>query len=488
MPKRARRQTVAVGKRGGGKSKRITTDAAVPIQAQLAADTGDVTISQGGGGVGGSTIGLLNYNQMPPRQTAIVSYGWQEVLPITRLPDPDSSVPLEFRFERIENSYTDFFGGFLDYSVSVHKLDVNNQPVDLVPADLVCPINLAGLTFFKKVELWAGDLQVLGHHSDFAYISYNSVLLYASEVAKSHALKSWGWYPDTPGFFNDVVPGNLATNKGAKDRMRLISESKSANFIVPLMFDLGGVKNLIPDRADLQLRYYRNTPEFWLMQPATQHLQFVVKLKQAKFHVARYQLAPYELARLTRTLNSVGFLSSAALLLVKRRTFLAGEQNLSFICFRDVLPAFIIPWFTSAAAANGDTHRNPVQYLNPGIRRIIVYKNDIAYPLSNGISFPDLTNQQLSYFNLLRNLHGGSPSFEPADMQGANGNNIFCFDMTAGNTSNGAVTSPVESGTIRIEVDLDAPLTENTILFVEGVFGKNVKITEQRGMEIEDAK
>ena len=260
------------------------------------------------------------------------------MLPITRLPDFDPNVPLEFRFERIENSYTDFFGGFLDYSVSVWKLNAQGQtlPLDAVN-DKVCPINLAGLTFFKKVELWAGDLQVLGHYSDFAYISYNSVLLYASEVAKAHALKSWGWFPDTAGYFDEVVGGDDAENRGSADRMSLVSGSSSVNFIVPLMFDMGGVKNLIPDRADLQLRYYRNIPEFWLMQPSDKTLTFVVKLESAKFHMARYQLAQPELARLSRTLGTTGFLSSASQLLVKRRTFLAGEQTFEFHCFASAI-------------------------------------------------------------------------------------------------------------------------------------------------------
>ncbi len=467
------------------KRKRVTADAAVPIQAQLATDSGDVSVVKSG--VGATTIGLLNYNQMPPKQNSISSYGWHEVLPITRLPEFDPNVPLEFRFERIESSYTDFFGGFLDYSVSVWKLDNANKPVALDPADLVCPINLAGLTFFKKVELWAGDLQVLGHYSDFAYISYNSVLLYASEVAKAHALKSWGWFPDEPGYFDDVVAGDAAPNQGAAKRIGLVSGSKSANFIVPLMFDMGGVKNLIPDRSDLQLRYYRNTPEFWLMQPAGKTERFVVKLENAKFHMTRYQLASSELARLSRTLNASGFLSSATQLLVKRRTYLIGEQNLSFLCFRDVLPAFIIPWFTYADAANGSYFSNPLQYIYPKIRRITVYKNDIAYPLSNGLYYTSLTNHQLSYFYLLRNLHGGSPAFEPADMMAGNGYNIYCFDMTTGNTSNTAIMSPVESGTIRIEIELDEPLAKSVVLFVCGMFGKNVKITEQRGMEIVDA-
>jgi len=60
--------------------------------------------------------------------------------------------------------------------------------------------------------------------------------------------------------------------------------------------------------------------------------------------------------------------------------------------------------------------------------------------------------------------------------------------MTAGNTSNSAITSRTETGTIRVEVDLTNNLAKQMVMFVQGVFPKNVKFTGQREMSIVDVK
>src|SRR6185436_5803453 len=152
----------------------------------------------------------------------------------------------------------------------------------LIVGELVFSINLPGLTYFPKDELWAGDLQVLGHYNDMPWICYNHAKLYTTEYARKYTMREWGWYPDTPGRFDHVsiAPDN-APNEIASTRVGLFEMSRAANFIVPVMFDLGGVTNLIPDRTDLQLRYFRAAPEFFLMTGAGNLGAYKVKLERA---------------------------------------------------------------------------------------------------------------------------------------------------------------------------------------------------------------
>jgi len=477
MPKRRRQSPQSTN--GAKRSKQPA--ATISLQSQIAVETGDA-----GGKSAVSSISLLNYNQSLARQSAIDSYGWQEVLPTTRLPDKDPNVPLEFRFDAIENSYTDFFGGFLDYSISIWHTD--DQACDA--AEQVCPINLCGLTYFNRVELWTNDIQLLGFHNDYSYICYNHALLYATPYAKDYPMKSWGWFPDKATLFDQVPKGTDKDpdffNQGARLRKGLLEGSRSQNFIVPVQFDLGGVVNLIPDKAELQLRYFRNKPEFFLMKDGLNTETYYVKLERAVFRMVRYQLAAGELSHLNRVLHGSGFSLAATQVVIKKRTFMVGEQNLSFTAFREILPSFILVWFVSQNAVNGSYTDNPFEYSLLALRKVGVYKNDIPYPLSNGLQIPKVANMELNYFFLMRNLHGGSPTFLPDDMVG--GYSIYCFDMTTGNTSNSAITSRTETGTIRVEVDLHTPLGKQMVMFVQGVFPKNVKFTGQREMSIVDVK
>ena len=279
-------------------------------------------------------------------------------------------------------------------------------------------------------------------------------------------------------------------NDGAASRIRMFKGSKIANFIVPLMFDVSGIINLIPDRAELQLRYFRNSPEYFLMVNSTiTNKKYVVKLESATFRMIRYHLTAAELARHNSILNS-GLRLAAMMQQIKRKTFLAGEQTLQFLCYQNILPEAIFIWFTSLKAANGDYHENPHKYILPKIRRLTIFKNEIPYPLPQGLVLNETARRsmQLPYFYLMRMLHGGSPTFMPAHM--AKGYGIFCFDMTAGNTSNSSIMSKIESGTIRIEVDLEEQLIGDPIvMFVQGMFRKNVKIqgdTTHREISIVD--
>lgn len=491
MPKivrrRHRRHRNGNGNSRNGGSRNGAAGTSLPMQTQMAVDAGGgSTVPQT------TTIDLLNYKQNIPVQTVIESYGWHETLPITQLPDENYLTPLVFRFDGINHFFSHLFGGFLDYDISIWRVAADGSLEQLPNNDLVAPINMCGLTFFCRVELWSGDLQILGFYNDFTDIAYNYGLLYGNEFAKQYGMVTWGWFKDTAGAFERVSINQGAINTGAQKRRALFANSQTVNFIVPVMFDLSGVLNLIPDRADLQLRYYRNSPQFFLQTGDGNDDSYVVRLNRAVFRMKRFQLTASELAHQNRILNSGGGIMLAAIQqLIKRKTFTPGEQNLQFTCFRDVLPSMILLWFTDQRAANGSYKWNPLNRWMLPIKRLNIYKNDIPYPIPNGINYPDERARQnniKTYFYLLQMLHGGTPTFLPGEMGG--GYAIFCFDMTAGNTSNTEISSRIESGTIRIEVDLERALAadETYIMCVQGLFQKGVKISGQREMAIVDLK
>jgi hypothetical protein len=433
-----------------------------------------------------SNLNLLEYNAKVPLQNSISSYQWQEVLPVTVLSTlSDHTAPIEFRFNGIDKAYSDIFGGFIEL-----KFKVMNQTaeglVNLAADELVTIVNMSSTAIWDSIDILAGDQLLLGNYKDFGYMQYNNLLLYASDHAKKYNMRSWGWFIDDPGKFDTVVAAADKTgNKGAQFRKALIASSKTVTFITPFFIDLMNFNKFIPNLTDLVIKFYRQKPEFLLLRGAANTHNYQIVIQRMKFHLIRCMLSEQEFDRQQRILTSSGYyLGNLIQNQIRKKNFPSGERNLVFEPWKGYLPQRILVWMVKTAAVNGNYKNNPFNYELFDARSISVYKNEILYPLSVPLQI-EQENQELVYFFLQQSLHGSNISFNADDI--SNGFAIFGFDLTSGNSANSVVNSPMESGTIRIQIDLNGGLAETTTLFVQGDFRRELEIDKNRNFTIREA-
>lgn len=351
----------------------------------------------------------LELFDIPPTQTSIEEYRYEEFNPITSL---DKNTPIEFKISAGSDEYLDLFESFLHIRAKIldgagAALPDARDAHGALENDktFVFPINYFMNTLFSRVECYANSKQIGSSDSMYAYRAYIETLLSDSNDVKMVTSESKMFYPDRHQLDEYQGTAELvedSANKGAYKRFLKTRYSQVFEGMAPIHNSLFQQKKLLLSKVPLYLKFHRHNIDFVLMAKITgqayridiEKASLMINIKKIASHVriaqeerllkvnAKYPMRKVEIKFFTRGANRADL----------------SEPNL----VTGVLPKRVIMGMVSTDAFNGDRHKNPFNFQDFGIQSLVLRKNGISVPFDK-IPFDFENNEFIKgYFSLLK--------------------------------------------------------------------------------------
>jgi len=350
----------------------------------------------------------LELFDIPPTQTSIEEYRYEEFNPITSL---DKNTPIEFKISAGRDEYLDLSESFLHLKARILDDAGRNIPPTrndagaLNDTALVFPINYFINTCFSRVECYVNSKQIGSSDSMYAYRAYLESLLSDSNDVKMITAESKMFYRDRNTLDDYQGTDELtddSANIGAYKRFVRTRYSQLFEGMAPIHNSLFQQKKMLLPNVLIYLKFHRNNTDFVLMAKRQNHnyrieiekASLMINIKRIASHVrvaheeqllkmnAKYPMRKVEIKFFTRGANRADL----------------SEPNL----VTGVLPKRVFMGMVSTDAFNGDRHKNPFNFQDFGIQSLVLRKNGMSVPFDR-MTFDFDNNEYIKgYFGLLK--------------------------------------------------------------------------------------
>lgn len=414
----------------------------------------------------------LEFRDTPPIQSVVEATTIVEFPCFTALPKDDGT-PLEFRVGKAD-LYTDLTRTFVGITLQL----IDNEGQKLPEDAMVAPINNIGYSFFQNVDLFLNDQKITANDTNYVWSSYVYTLLYNSRNARETVMRGSGWFPDTPGFFNNITKDtDDFENKGFETRRQLFADGKTVH-LYNRLFLTTKFDRLIPNQTEIAIK----------MKPAPNSLSLIaskneykIRVLDAKLYVTRLKIIPRHLDMYEHLLNSRKFIYPTLAIQTRCKTVNEGIQNFEWMPFSGQLPQRIYIWQIRQSAYNGQIEQNPYNFVAFGINSLAVFGNGYCLPFSNGMNNMVSDNFLRTYLTSLASINSPETVSIKLD-EYTFGYMIIVVDTSADGTSGCSYDNKTENGSLRIAIDYKNPLVEPITVFCMGEMNSEFTIDSNRNV------
>jgi len=399
----------------------------------------------------------LSLFSLPATQVAVEKSYWVEVQPQNGITDEG---PYHFHMPP-DSLYLDLNKNYIYMQLCIQHADGTNLVHGQQIADgndpndpAVAPINLLAKTFFRQVKIFLGSR--LCYDSDDLY-PYRSILeteLNYGEEAKKTQLQCAQYFKDTTD--TDQNPGFVA-------RAALYQGSHIVEMMAPICCDLTSQERYMLNRVDLRVELYRHTDPFLIQCYAVNPNHYKIHVHSMKWYVRRIDLLK------SSALGLEAILSKNAAKYPVRRVVLTTrhvEGNRrecpSYQVFSGQVPRRMVVALCDARAFHGAYGRDPFFFQPFHISEISITAGGNTYPHHPLTMDFDNGRYMRAFVNLFEALGiAGTDKGSFINYQEfANGKTIFCFDLSADNSSGASWELVAEGSTcLHMKFSQDTPAT-----------------------------
>lgn len=412
----------------------------------------------------------LNYSNTRPTQSAIQEVQWSKHPCLTSLDGTDS--PLEFRIDKT-NSFVDLNQTYLQVSFSILKADGKQ----LADKDVVSTANIMGYSMFSSVDLYIQDQKVTQDQGMYPWMMYVKILSGCTNRELACFVREALYRRDVAGAMEEQEVAGDIRNMGYVERAELVKNSSRVEMMVKFGLDFT-IDRLIPDQTEIFVRFRRAPAQLCLMAKKG---QFKLRINTASLLVQKVVLTHEGLRQSHSLLSSRGLTYPSVRCSMRSKVVSKNDQNCEWVPFSGILPKRIFIFQISQAAFNGDITKNIYNFQHFNLKQIHVAQNDEGVPLSSAVQI-DWNSPGLLY--LISTLALGDASkvhYDSWDF--ANGYALMCFDLTSDKSAfNDNYVSALSSGTLRIRLDYDQPLSEPISIICVGEFDAQLVIDKDRNV------
>jgi hypothetical protein len=393
----------------------------------------------------------------------------------TPLPKDDEGA-LEFRIDKTDH-YTDLSRAMLYVKVQI----LNRDGTEVDTEDMCAFVNNIGYALFDSVDLYISDQQVTKTETCYAWWTYIYNLIYYTDQATKTYLETGNcWYPDTPGFMENLNFIDPPFNVGLRARHSRCGDSKKLWLATRLMLNTP-IDKLLPPQTEIMLRFSRAPVNSCLLAENTK--EYKVRILEAKLQTTRVKLFEAAHKEYEKKLQTTGFLYPFSSPVVRTKTIGAGDQNLDWTPFTWKLPQRIFLWQISQGAYNGEIDKNQYRFLPYAINRIQVFKNGRSVPSGQGLINMQATNYLNTFMTTAEAINSPETFKIPFDYY-KNGYYLIAIDISSDFSAGCDYDNIEEYGSLRIVIDFKEPLTEPITIFCMGEIQEILRIDSDRNPKI----
>ena len=432
------------------------------------------------------------WNLLAPVQSSVYSSQYVEIPCYTSLPRDDQAA-LEFRLDKTDTAI-DPSSMLLHMHVQI--MDENGKPfpkpteeerkklekkylealkknksAKMEGEPPVAGVNLLAYSLFSSVEVFVSDQKINQGSSYYPWMCYVLNLLYQSPDAKNNALKTAGWYPDSPIVFNLVD----SLNTGFAHRRDEAGYSNNMELLGRVMLDTSFPARVLPVQTEFTLRFNRSNPNLCLMAKSG---SYRIKINDAKIYALKMRLTDDALQRHHQILASEGVNYPMRRYDTRTMSMMKGSQNLDWVSASGVMPHKIYIWQLSQDAFNGKIDKNPYNFERFGLSKIQVLVNEHSMIVSQPTRFDDgdTENTAMLYMNtILNTTEAPFSSFEFRT-----GYCVIVVDLTRDRSAGCDYTSEPVTGNLRIMMDYKEPLNESIVVFCMAEYNDTLHLDANR--------
>ncbi len=355
----------------------------------------------------------------------------------------------------------------------------------LEATDVVMPVNNLLGALFRNVELSINGQLLTRSTREYPYKDQLLKLTqnFATPNGSSKGqLRMAGFLMDTPG--KQDTP---ATNTSGKLRHAWIAESKSFELRGRPCVDLFDCERAMIPGADMQLKFYLNDPEFYLIDPTATNT-FKLQLEAVELYVRRITIGDTFVSEIKSNLKTKN-----AIYPFTRREMISmsiANGDSSFVkenVFRGQLATRYFFVLVNGGAFNGLITKSPFNFQHYGVTEIALYENGQSVsqhlPLKLSIT-TDETISMNAYYMLLESTGaiGDRANVTPIDYeQFVAGNTIFCFTRSP-DLCHGEAHSPNQVGNLTLRITFAKATTEAITCICMAEFDSRIQITNEKNI------
>jgi hypothetical protein len=437
--------------------------------------------------ISGSEVDLFNAQ---PVQNDIISGQWVQ----HHAQDFEAlSGPLTFNIDG-DDQYVDLNSSFLKVTARI----VDTRPGKTPMADLcmVAPANNWLHSLFSQITMTINGRAVTQTHNNYHYKAYmENLLSYGTDARKTY-LQGEGFYKDTAGHLDEILPAN----KGFKYRQELSKNSRMVELKGRLHLDMFNQPHLLLNHTPVRITLDRSKQAMVLMalQPLPgdaddlRQSLFAMEVTAAVLEVRKVTLSPPLVLSHINALNT-----TTAKYPIRRTVPYTVNIPAGSTCITQTkllggqLPRRVTLGFVSSRAYSGRLELNPFNFQNFNVQSLQLTAGGVPHPAAPmKFNYDPAVHQYLDgYMSLF--IGTGQYGSDEGNMitreEYPRGFTLYCFNMTPDLNYEDEHYSGAKTGNLSVSVDFKEPLAETVILVCLAEFDNTVELDRYRQISMDYA-
>lgn len=414
----------------------------------------------------------LDLFAVPPTQNSVEDGSMHCYRPMAALSDTS---PIEFIISGHGDEYIDLAHTALHLLVKI----VPEKQREGASAAVIAPVNNWMHSIFSQVDVYLNQKCVTPPSNHYNYRAYiENLLNYGSDAKNSH-LRTVLWDKDTDSF--DSVD---STNKGFVSRYNATKDQKVVELYGNLHCDIFNQDKFLLNGVEVGVRLIKASNAFHLMGSAAGNIEIL----DANLFVRKVKINPSILVAHARALSIATAKYPITRVDIKSITISKDVQSKSIDnLYLGQLPKRCIVGFVKNEAYSGDFKYNPFNFQHFKHNFLALYIDSVQIP-SKPLT-PDFPSKLYtrSYHTLFSGsgVHFGDTGNEITLEEYPNGYCLAAFDLTPDLSSHEAHWNIIRSGSLRLEVRFEKPLTETITAIIYSEFDNLIEIDNNRNIVID---
>lgn len=435
------------------------------------------------------TLPELDLYALPAVQTSVESTIQTDHRPISAL---NSGGHIEFVVPTSANEY--IIPKEIHLNVQLRIILSKTDKSEVVANDWnnVSIVNNFMNSLWQQVDCFIGDTQITTSLQTYSIKSYIETMIGFSNDSKKSFLSGAGWFsdelwdtPHKPNTMRTKYIKHVSPSGVLPDKDREISTGRIYDLYGKLNLDIAFQGRAILGGCKIRIKLVPNPVEFYMMcsddkiVPRTEFIEVSLNLSRARVsqdivfaHHKALEITParYPITRSPVTTTTIN----------------AGTLNTSLEnVINGQLPRRCLIFFVSNESLNGSFKKNPYYFHHYDLNFIACFQNSIQYP-RRGFQ-PDFDNgiysrEYLEFYRALNQISTDCHTTISLD-EWAKGRTIFGFNFSPDQSDGCGIDShisPINHGTMRIEVHFKRPLPETINVLIYSEFDNLITIPEDR--------
>lgn len=395
----------------------------------------------------------------------------------------DNTSIIEFVSLGHGDTYRDLSSIYLKLRIKMFKNQKNDPLGDTDAASIV---NNIMHSLFKQCTIYMNGKPIAQTDHNYHYRAYiENLLNYGSDAATTH-LESVGWIIDE-GILDMSAASKADDNKGMDNRAKLFTKSCEVELMGKIHGDMFNHSKLLLNNIDLRIILATENPAFYIMSKNEKEESYI-KILDATMYMNHVTINPNVLLAHEKVLLKSKAVYPYKRVEVKTFTIPSGSRTLSVDnVIIGQLPNLLVFGMVDNSAYSGNLLKNPYNFKHNKISQFNLCVNGTYVP-NSPINFDYSGDRPIStrgYNTLFKGtgIHFFDKGHQITKKFYDNGCFLLAFDLTTDiSYNNETCTNLLNQGTIRIEGQFSANLTEAITCIVYAEYDAAIEIDRDRNI------